>query len=125
MLRSWISPLLAGLLAATLAGCGAPRLVEGQVQSFSTLTAAPAPATYRIERLPSQQTPAKRWAALCLASHESGLPETPITSQPLFLIAVTVVFISAVSPLLEMQMTTSPGTSCPQEPCTASVPCRK
>ena len=58
MLRSWISPLLAGLLAATLAGCGAPRLVEGQVQSFSTLTAAPAPATYRIERLPSQQTPA-------------------------------------------------------------------
>ena len=58
MLRSWISPLLAALVAATLAGCGAPRLVEGQVQSFSTLTAAPAPATYRIERLPSQQTPA-------------------------------------------------------------------
>ena len=79
----------------------------------------------RLRGPPSQQTPAKRWAALCLASHESGLPETPITSQPLFLIAVTVVFISAVSPLLEMQTTTSPGTSCPQEPCTASVPCRK
>ena len=39
--------------------------------------------------------------------------------------ACTVAFISAVSPLLEMQITTSPGTSWPQEPCTASVPWRK
>ena len=33
--------------------------------------------------------------------------------------------LSAVSPLLEMQITTSPGASWPQEPCTASVPWRK
>ena len=55
-------PLSIALLCATavavLAGCSTgPRLVEGQVQSFSTLQAIPAPATYRIERLPSQQMP--------------------------------------------------------------------
>ena len=50
--------LLLCAAAATLAGCSTgPRLVEGQVQSFSTLAAVPAPATYRIERLPSQQMP--------------------------------------------------------------------
>ncbi|MBV7542259.1 DUF4136 domain-containing protein [Acidovorax sp. sic0104] len=55
-------PLSIALLCATavavLAGCSTgPRLVEGQVQSFSTLQAIPSPATYRIERLPSQQMP--------------------------------------------------------------------
>ncbi|PJI99268.1 uncharacterized protein DUF4136 [Acidovorax sp. 69] len=56
--RRWIPALVLGLAAATLAGCSTTRLVDGQVQSFSTLAAVPAPATYRIERLPSQQTPA-------------------------------------------------------------------
>ena len=58
MTRRWIPALL--LCAASLAGlagCSTQRLVDGQVQSFSTLAAVPAPATYRIERLPSQQTP--------------------------------------------------------------------
>lgn len=56
-MRSWTSTLLLGFAAvATLAGCSSPRLVEGQVQSYSTLSAVPAPATYRIDRLPSQQT---------------------------------------------------------------------
>lgn len=41
--------------AALLAGCSGPRLVEGDVTSYSTLTALPQPASYRIERLPSQQ----------------------------------------------------------------------
>jgi len=59
MLRRSTLPfaLLLGL-AAALTGCSSTRLVDGQVQSFSTLAAMPAPATYRIERLPSQQTPA-------------------------------------------------------------------
>ncbi len=58
MTRRWI-PIALLCAAAALAGCStANRLVEGQVQSFSTLAAMPAPATYRIERLPSQQTPA-------------------------------------------------------------------
>ena len=53
--------LCAASMAAALAGCASgPRLVESQVQSFSALTAqpTPAPATYRMERLPSQQVPA-------------------------------------------------------------------
>lgn len=54
--RSTLTLLLLGL-AAALTGCGSTRLVDGQVQSFSTLAAMPTPATYRIERLPSQQTP--------------------------------------------------------------------
>lgn len=58
MTRRWI-PIALLCAAAALAGCStSTRLVEGQVQSFSTLAAVPTPATYRIERLPSQQTPA-------------------------------------------------------------------
>ena len=60
MIRRWISRLLLCTAAATaLAGCSstAPRLVDGRVQSFSTLPALPTPATYRIDRLPSQQVP--------------------------------------------------------------------
>lgn len=50
--------LVGAAAAALLAGCSTTRTVDGRVQSFSTLAAMPAPATYRIERLPSQQTPA-------------------------------------------------------------------
>ena len=59
-----------------------------------------------------------------LASQLSGLPDTPMTLQPLFFTARTVAFSSPVSPELEMAMTTSPATSWPQEPWTASVPWR-
>lgn len=58
MTRRWIPALLLCAAAvAGLAGCSTQRLIEGQVQSFSALAAVPAPATYRIERLPSQQMP--------------------------------------------------------------------
>lgn len=58
MLRRFFSTLSLGIAMAALVGCTTTRLVEGQVQSFSTLQGVPAPGTYRIERLPSQQTPA-------------------------------------------------------------------
>src|SRR6218665_1171301 len=58
--RSTLTCALLLGLAAALTGCSSTRLVDGQVQSFSTLAAMPAPATYPIERLPSQQTPAAR-----------------------------------------------------------------
>ena len=47
-------------MAAVLAGCATHRVVEGDVRSFSRLPAAASaqqPMTYRLERLPSQQTP--------------------------------------------------------------------
>lgn len=56
------APLLAG--AALLAGCSSMRTVESQVQSYSTLQALPTPATYRLERLPSQQQQADAFAPI-------------------------------------------------------------
>ena len=46
--------LAALLLIATLSGC-ATWVVDSEVRSFSKLTAVPPDATYRFERLPSQQ----------------------------------------------------------------------
>lgn len=41
--------------AALLSGCATGYLLENQVQTYSSLPALPAPATYRFERLPLQQ----------------------------------------------------------------------
>jgi hypothetical protein len=53
----FISPVLALAVAAAaaLAGCSTTRLVDSDVQAFSTLPAVAPGATYRFERLPSQQ----------------------------------------------------------------------
>ncbi|MES2187773.1 MAG: DUF4136 domain-containing protein [Pseudomonadota bacterium] len=52
-----ISLVLAVAAAAALAGCATTRLVDSDVQTFSTLPAVAPGATYRFERLPSQQAP--------------------------------------------------------------------
>lgn len=58
-LRRHTSALVAALAAVVLAGCSTgPRIVDGRVQSFATPGAVTVPATYRLERLPSQQGPA-------------------------------------------------------------------
>jgi hypothetical protein len=44
--------------AVVLAGCASTYTLDNTVQSFSQLQALPSPATYRFERLPSQQDPA-------------------------------------------------------------------
>lgn len=47
------------VLALLLGGCASgPRVLESQVQSYSSLAQLPSPPTYRFERLPSQQAPA-------------------------------------------------------------------
>jgi Domain of unknown function (DUF4136) len=56
------------LVALCLSGCSGMRLVDNQVESFSTLSALPAPATYRFERLPSQQANAAAQDALEIAA---------------------------------------------------------
>src|SRR6218665_2674656 len=70
MLRRSTLPfaLLLGLAAAP-AGCSSTRLVDRQVQSFSTWAAMPAPSTYRTEPLPSQQPPA--FATLAALAEQS------------------------------------------------------
>ncbi|WP_291518561.1 DUF4136 domain-containing protein [Acidovorax sp.] len=58
-LRRLTPALVAALAAVVLAGCSTgPRIVDGRVQSFATPGALSTPATYRLERLPSQQGPA-------------------------------------------------------------------
>jgi hypothetical protein len=47
--------LLALLATASLAGCATRWVVDSNVKSFSSLASVPAGATYRFERLPSQQ----------------------------------------------------------------------
>jgi hypothetical protein len=47
--------LALALLGAALAGCATGFVLDNQVQSYSTLPALPAQATYRFERLPLQQ----------------------------------------------------------------------
>ena len=54
---------LCGALAL-LAGCAGTRVVESDVDSYSTLTALPEPPTYRIEPLPSQQARAAAFAPI-------------------------------------------------------------
>jgi hypothetical protein len=51
------------LVALCLSGCSGTRLVDSQVESFSTLKTLPTPATYRFERLPSQQASPQAQAA--------------------------------------------------------------
>jgi hypothetical protein len=55
--------------AALVAGCSTTRVVDSQVQSWSTLSAPPAPPTYRIEKLPSQQAAAKAFAPIEALAH--------------------------------------------------------
>ncbi|QHI98403.1 DUF4136 domain-containing protein [Xylophilus rhododendri] len=51
-----IAALFLVAAAAALAGCSTTRLVDSDVQSFSTLPAIPPGASYRFERTLSQQT---------------------------------------------------------------------
>ena len=55
MFRSLIMVLLATLW---LSGCGGMRLVDSEVRSFASAPVIPAGASYRFERLPSQQADA-------------------------------------------------------------------
>ncbi len=55
--------------AALLAGCASTRVVDSQVQSWSTLSTPPAPPTYRLEKLPSQQASAKVFAPIEALAH--------------------------------------------------------
>jgi hypothetical protein len=50
---------IAAIALLLLSGCASTYTLDNQVQSFSQLTALPAPATYRFERLPSQQEPSQ------------------------------------------------------------------
>lgn len=54
MSKRWIYAVVL-TTTAVLAGCSTVREVNSSVQSYSALTTIPAPPTYRLETLPSQQ----------------------------------------------------------------------
>jgi hypothetical protein len=77
-MKRLVRALGAAILAAAalgLAGCATGYRLDNQVQSFSSLQALPAQATYRFERLPSQQNPAQAQleAFADAALHQAGL----------------------------------------------------
>ncbi len=55
-LRRWLARLTLVTLAALLAGCAGMRIVDSDVRAFSANRGVELPASYRFERLPSQQT---------------------------------------------------------------------
>lgn len=54
---SWLARIAVIAVAGMLAGCASTYTLDNTVQSFSQIQGLPAPATYRFERLPSQQDP--------------------------------------------------------------------
>ena len=79
----WFAAVALMALALMLAGCAAPRMIDSDVQSFTSVVPAVRPALYRFERLPSQgNTPAQdgieSLAAVALA--KVGLTRAPLVS---------------------------------------------
>lgn len=60
----WKISLTVLTTVALLTGCASVREVQSDVQSYSSLPALPAPPTYRLELLPSQQAQAPQFAAI-------------------------------------------------------------
>ena len=72
---------------------------------------------------PSRPTCALRHTSLLCAKLECSFPVQLMMRAPFFKSVSTVAFNSEVSPLLLIAITTSPVSTCPLDPCTASVPC--
>ena len=78
-----IALLAITLLALVLGGCAIPRMIDSDVQSFTSAVPARTPALYRFERLPSQgntlaQDQIETMAAQALA--KVGLTPAPLVS---------------------------------------------
>ena len=71
MVSRWFQMLVLGLAAVLAAGCATVREVDSQVQSWSTLRALPVPPTYRLEKLPSQQSTDKAFAPIEALAHQA------------------------------------------------------
>jgi hypothetical protein len=90
------SRLLVCALALWLSACTHLRDVDSAVQAFSTITQAPQPSTYRLERLPSQVGPGNPFAAL-----------EPMVAQALAKVGLQP---SDTSPRLAIQVNTEAST---------------
>jgi len=64
MKRTSLALLLVAAASVTLSGCATSWVVDSDVKSFSSLSTVPPGATYRFERLPSQQADTARQDSL-------------------------------------------------------------
>jgi hypothetical protein len=99
MKRSWPTLLGVAVIAAwLLTGCATSYTLDSTVQSFSNLPALPAQASYRFDRLPSQQSPGQAqleaWADPAL--HAAGLRRDD--SNPHYAVQVTARMDATISP---------------------------
>lgn len=88
---AWGRILAAATLSALLVGCGLPRKIDSDVQSFVGALPAVTPATYRFERLPSQtdaSNPSQVEALAASALSKVGLTQASV--QPRYNVQVTV-----------------------------------
>ena len=96
----------AALLATTLTGCATGYLLDNQVQSFSSLPALPATASYRFERLPSQLADPTQAALEGLADpalHKAGLRRDD--AAPRYSVQVAARITRTLSPWADPQST--------------------
>ena len=95
--RAWLLSLTVGL-ALGLGGCASSRVIDSEVRSFSGSVAPATPATYRFDRLPSQQSSdanaqaaQERLEALASAAFaDAGLAQSDSNPQYLAQISATV-----------------------------------
>ena len=96
-IRAWLLCLNLGL-ALGLGACASTRVIDSEVRSFSGTEAPATPATYRFDRLPSQQSSdanaqavQERLEALANAAFaDAGLTQSDSTPQYLAQISATV-----------------------------------
>ena len=93
--------VLAALALTLLAGCASTYTLDNTVQSFSQVTALPPPATYRFERLPSQQSPEQQQleALADPALHAAGLQRDD--ANPHYLVQISARENQEISPFAD------------------------
>ena len=67
----WRTHIAIFLIALALGGCAGTRVITSDVQTFSTLQKVEPPATYKFERLPSQQSQPEAQARLEAIAEQS------------------------------------------------------
>ena len=96
--------------AMLLSGCAVPRLIDSEVESYPGSTPAVAGASYRFERLPSQQAFAERQAQLEALAQAAlghvGLVRNDAQAQ--YSVQVTVQIAQIPSPYLPRQIRRPP-----------------
>lgn len=85
------SMLVCSALVMLLSACTHLRDVDSTVQAYSTLASLPQPATYRLERLPSQTGPGNSFAALepLVTQAFAAIGLQPNDTAPRLLVQVT------------------------------------